>query len=67
MAEMTMIEDGNCNIKWECSNCKALIKDKAGFEDKVKHCPKCKEPVTKFIPVFDDFVDSFIEDKDRSI
>jgi len=58
MTTMTMIEDNNCNIKWECSNCKALVKDKAGFEDKVKACPKCKQPITQFISLYDEEEDA---------
>lgn len=39
MAEMTMIEEG-ATIKWECSECRALVKDRNGFESKVERCPQ---------------------------
>lgn len=53
MAEMTMIEDANGNITWECSECKSEIKDRNGFEDKTKKCPKCGAEVTQFYSLFD--------------
>lgn len=54
MAEMTMIEDGDLDIYWKCSACEALIKDRDGFEDKVKKCPKCGEKITAFNSLFDE-------------
>lgn len=54
MAEMTMIEEASGDIKWECSNCKSLLKDRNGFEDKTKNCPKCGEEVTEFYSLFDE-------------
>ena len=53
MAEMIMIEDAKGAISWECSACKSIIKDKCGFEDKVKICPKCKDQITHFYSLFD--------------
>lgn len=49
---MTMIEDSNGCISWECSHCLAVTKDKRGFEDKVKVCPKCGATVTEFLSLF---------------
>lgn len=54
MAEMTMIEDAIGNITWECSGCKAILKDKNGFEDRTKKCPKCGAEITQFYTLFDD-------------
>jgi rubrerythrin len=57
MAEMTMIEDARGNITWECSECKSVLKDKNGFEEKTKKCPKCGAEVTKFHSLFDEYGD----------
>ena len=54
MIEMTMIESGDGKITWECSGCKAEIKDKKNFEDKVKTCPKCGEEVSEFYSLFEE-------------
>lgn len=54
MAEMTMIEDSNENITWECSACKSNLKDRYGFEDKTKKCPKCGAEITEFYTLFDE-------------
>ena len=54
MAEMTMIEESNRTIKWECSECKALVKDRNGFERKVERCPKCGAEITQFYSLFDE-------------
>ena len=54
MAEMTMIEDAKGNIIWECSDCKSTMKDKKGFEDKTKKCPKCSSEITKFYFLYDE-------------
>ncbi len=54
MAEMAMIEDERGKITWECSSCKSILKDKSGFEDKVKKCPKCDEEITQFHNLFDE-------------
>ncbi len=62
MAEMTMIEDANGNIIWECSDCKSTMKDKKGFDDKTK-CPKCSSEITKFYFLYDE--DGNYEDGDR--
>lgn len=54
MAEMTMIEDSNGTIKWECSNCHSLLNDKKDFETKVKKCPKCGAEITQFYSLFNE-------------
>ncbi len=54
MAEMTMIEDAIGTITWECSECGANVKDKSGFETKVKKCPKCGAEITQFYSLFDE-------------
>lgn len=54
MAEMTMIESSTGAILWECSECKAELKDKAKFEDKTKKCPKCGAEITEFNSLFDE-------------
>ena len=54
MAEMAMIEDCKGIITWECSGCKTELKDKGGFEDKTKRCPKCGEMITEFHSLFDE-------------
>ena len=54
MAEMTMIENANGDIFWECSECQALLKDKNNFETKTKKCPKCGAVVTEFHSLFDE-------------
>ena len=54
MAEMTMIEDAYGNITWECGECKGILKDKKGFEENTKKCPKCGAYVTQFYSLFND-------------
>ena len=54
MAKMTMIESADAKITWECSACKAIIKDKRDFEKKVKQCPKCGAEITVFYSLFDE-------------
>lgn len=54
MAEMTMIEEANGDIKWECSECLVLLKDKKQFEEKVKKCQKCGADIDKFNNLFDE-------------
>lgn len=52
--EMSMIETATGKIVWECSGCNAELKDKKGFEDKTKKCPKCGAEITQFISLFND-------------
>ena len=54
MIEMTMIEDSRGNITWECGNCKSKLKDKNGFEEKTKKCPKCGVEVDEFYSLFEE-------------
>ena len=54
MATMTMIEDGDGKILWECSACGAKLKDRVKFEDKVKTCPKCGTVVVEFVGLYED-------------
>jgi rRNA maturation endonuclease Nob1 len=54
MAEMTMIEDGEGKITWECSGCKEELKDKTGFGSKTKTCPKCGAEITQFHSLYDE-------------
>ena len=51
---MIMIEDGNMDIKWECSKCKMTFEDKDGFENKITSCSNCNDDVDEFIGLFDD-------------
>lgn len=53
MCKMIMIEDGNMNIQWECSNCNAVFNDEDGFEKKVS-CPNCNDSVDEFVNLFDE-------------
>jgi rubrerythrin len=50
---MTMIEDGNGDIFWECNECNFIVKDKNKFEEKTKNCPNCGEKVAEFQSLFD--------------
>lgn len=53
-SEMSMMENGDMSVGWRCSACDSFIKDRKGFEKKVKECPKCKEKVTAFHGLYDE-------------
>ena len=52
-AVMTMIENGDMSISWECSVCKKLIDDKEDIEA-VKTCPHCGAPIRRFVYIEED-------------
>ena len=54
MVNMQMIEEADFEIKWECSGCKTLHKDKNNFEKKTKACPMCNESVKNFFSLYAD-------------
>jgi NAD-dependent SIR2 family protein deacetylase len=54
MATMTMIENPDFSISWECSECLETFKDSKDFDSDTKKCPGCKAKITEFIYLYED-------------
>ena len=46
--EMFMVQTGNDDHVWECSNCFSYFKDTEKFKTS-EQCPKCKEHIIDWI------------------
>lgn len=53
MATMTMIENGDMAIAWECSACAQTIADCEDFEKK-SVCPLCDVQIDEFIGLYEE-------------
>ena len=49
MATMTMIENPDFSISWECSECQRTFKDSKDFDSNTKKCPGCGTEIEDFI------------------
>lgn len=49
MATMTMIENPDFSISWECSECQRTFKDSKDFDSDTKKCPGCGTKIEEFI------------------
>ena len=49
MATMTMIENPDFSISWECSSCLKAFKDSEDFDSGTKECPGCGTKIEEFL------------------
>ena len=50
---MTMIENGDLSISWECSGCKGIIDD-ANYIESIEKCPRCGATIREFVYIEED-------------